>query len=151
MSLLMLMSSPSSSRSMDTRSPSSSLSFSATICRAVERKNREHHVLHSLGNVYKCLRFLSGGNNKSGVFQTPSFFCRVAFSPFANSIALYALVFVLPWSSSCASATCQCNTKKRAYKFKNERRRRNREVSAAKKALKQSVPAFAIRRQQHYQ
>ncbi|MBP1575712.1 MAG: hypothetical protein J6C34_08910 [Oscillospiraceae bacterium] len=35
--------------------------------------------------------------------------------------------------------------------FKNERRRRNREVSAAMKALKQSVPAFAIRRQQHYQ
>lgn len=32
---------------------------------------------------------------------------------------------------------------------KNERRRRNREASMAIKARKQSVPAFAIRRQNH--
>ena len=43
------------------------------------------------------------------------------------------------------------NRRSHQNQFKNERRRRNREVSAAIKALKQSVPAFAIRRQQHYQ
>ena len=41
------------------------------------------------------------------------------------------------------------NRRSHQKQFKNERRRRNREVSAAIKALKQSVPAFAIRRQQH--
>ena len=34
-----------------------SLKVQHTICRAVERKNREHHVSHSIGKVYKCLRF----------------------------------------------------------------------------------------------
>ncbi|MDC9251962.1 hypothetical protein PSL82_14145 [Clostridioides difficile] len=43
------------------------------------------------------------------------------------------------------------NRRNHQNQFKNERRRRNREVSAAIKALKQSVPAFAIRRKQHYQ
>ena len=34
--------------------------------------------------------------------------------------------------------------------IKYERRRRNREASTAMRAVKQSVPAFAIRRKQHF-